>query len=62
MTEVKNRENSHKKIAMKFLLSNNLTLDQPICEKKIEHVYDLFSGEGSETQSLQKSLQKIINR
>ena len=61
MTEVKNSESSHKKIAMEFLLSANKDLDEPISARIIEKVYDLFAEENSDVQSFQRGLQKIIN-
>lgn len=61
MTNVSSSQNSHKKIAMQFLLNANRELDKPASAEIIEKVYDLFAEQHSETQSFQKSLQKIIH-
>ena len=51
---------THKKIAMDFLLSSNNELENPVSKEKIEQVYDLFAEEKFEQQSYQKSLDKIV--
>ena len=61
MTDSDRVEQSHKKTAMKFLLSSNDELESPISSEIIEKVYDLFSEEQSGSQSYQRMLEKLIN-
>tara|TARA_B100000780_G_C21109499_1_gene448276 strand:+ start:1312 stop:1500 length:189 start_codon:yes stop_codon:yes gene_type:complete len=61
MTDSDRVEQSHKKTAMKFLLSSNDELENPISSEIIEKVYDLFSEEQSGSQSYQRMLEKLIN-
>jgi len=60
MSKNEEYKETHKKIAMDFLLSSNNELENPVSKEKIEQVYDLFAEEKFEQQSYQKSLDKIV--
>ena len=60
MTKNENAKNQHKKIALEYLNVSNAQHTNPVSSELIEKVYNLFALDGSEGQSFQKSLEKLI--
>lgn len=60
MNEENNLTETHRKIAMEFLMEANSDQDSPVQQKLIEEVYDLFAAEGSGSLNFQRALEKII--
>jgi len=61
MNDKNHKKQSHKDIAMQFLLAANSESDTPISEDTIKEVYNLFSDEQSESTGYQRKLEHLIN-
>ena len=61
MSNNKDKKQSHRDIAMEFLLAANRQSETPISEDIITEVYTLFAEAQSESATYQRSLELLIN-